>query len=129
MQMQFHANHSLLLQLIGELHQPKPNPVLLLEGPAAARLEFASAIAGHLNGQLQRADTPTPAANAGANQSILFFDEADSLFGRRSTVKNAHDRYANSGIRFRLLILGVDTADTLPPHILRRARRVLLKGH
>jgi len=28
-------------------------------------------------------------------QSILFFDEADALFGKRSKVKDSHDRYAN----------------------------------
>jgi hypothetical protein len=33
--------------------------------------------------------------SAGASGSILFFDEADSLFGKRSEVKDAHDRYAN----------------------------------
>lgn len=27
--------------------------------------------------------------------AILFFDEADSLFGKRSEVKDAHDKYAN----------------------------------
>jgi SpoVK/Ycf46/Vps4 family AAA+-type ATPase len=27
--------------------------------------------------------------------AILFFDEADALFGRRSEIKDAHDRYAN----------------------------------
>src|SRR5687768_5551505 len=26
---------------------------------------------------------------------VLFFDEADALFGERTTVKDAHDRYAN----------------------------------
>ena len=29
------------------------------------------------------------------SDSILFFDEADALFGRRTEVKDAHDRYAN----------------------------------
>lgn len=28
-------------------------------------------------------------------KGILFFDEADALFGKRTGVKNAHDRYAN----------------------------------
>ncbi len=28
-------------------------------------------------------------------RSILFFDEADALFGKRSEVKDSHDRYAN----------------------------------
>ncbi|MFC0535008.1 AAA family ATPase [Pelagicoccus mobilis] len=29
---------------------------------------------------------------------ILFFDEADALFGKRSAVKDAHDRYANEDV-------------------------------
>ncbi len=32
---------------------------------------------------------------AQTSNAILFFDEADALFGKRSTVKDAHDRYAN----------------------------------
>lgn len=36
------------------------------------------------------------------SQSILFFDEADSLFGKRTEVKDAHDRYANSGTSYLL---------------------------
>ena len=33
---------------------------------------------------------------AEASGSILFFDEADALFGARDTVHNAHDRFANA---------------------------------
>ena len=33
---------------------------------------------------------------AEASGAILFFDEADALFGKRSEVKDAHDRYANA---------------------------------
>jgi len=32
---------------------------------------------------------------AQASGCVLFFDEADALFGKRSEVKDAHDRYAN----------------------------------
>jgi SpoVK/Ycf46/Vps4 family AAA+-type ATPase len=32
---------------------------------------------------------------AGESNAILFFDEADAIFGKRSEVKDAHDRYAN----------------------------------
>lgn len=32
---------------------------------------------------------------AETSNAILFFDEADSMFGKRSEVKDAHDRYAN----------------------------------
>lgn len=34
--------------------------------------------------------------------SVLFFDEADALFGKRSGVKDAHDRYANIEINYLL---------------------------
>ncbi|MGK7904653.1 MAG: ATP-binding protein [Hormoscilla sp.] len=34
--------------------------------------------------------------------AILFFDEADALFGKRSEVKDAHDRYANIEIDYLL---------------------------
>ncbi|HNC42141.1 MAG TPA: AAA family ATPase [Nitrosomonas sp.] len=41
----------------------------------------------------------TAAENANA---ILFFDEADALFGKRSEVKDSHDRYANLEISYLL---------------------------
>jgi len=34
--------------------------------------------------------------------AILFFDEADALLGKRSAVKDAHDRYANTEIAYLL---------------------------
>jgi SpoVK/Ycf46/Vps4 family AAA+-type ATPase len=34
--------------------------------------------------------------------AILFFDEADSLFGKRSEVRDSHDRYANIEIAYLL---------------------------
>ena len=37
-----------------------------------------------------------------AANAILFFDEADALFGKRSEVKDAHDRYANIEIAYLL---------------------------
>jgi SpoVK/Ycf46/Vps4 family AAA+-type ATPase len=33
---------------------------------------------------------------------ILFFDEADALFGKRSEVKDSHDRYANVEVSYLL---------------------------
>jgi SpoVK/Ycf46/Vps4 family AAA+-type ATPase len=33
---------------------------------------------------------------AEANNTVLFFDEADSLFGKRSDVKDSHDRYIDT---------------------------------
>jgi len=37
-----------------------------------------------------------------SGNTILFFDEADALFGKRSEVKDAHDRYANIEINYLL---------------------------
>jgi ATP-dependent 26S proteasome regulatory subunit len=35
-------------------------------------------------------------------RALLFFDEADALFGKRTSVKDAHDRYANIEVNFLL---------------------------
>ena len=40
---------------------------------------------------------------------ILFFDEADALFGKRSETKDAHDRYANQEVSF--LLQRIETFD------------------
>lgn len=39
---------------------------------------------------------------AETSNAILFFDEADALFGRRSEVRDSHDRYANIEISYLL---------------------------
>jgi ATP-dependent 26S proteasome regulatory subunit len=37
-----------------------------------------------------------------ARNAVLFFDEADALFGRRTMIKDAHDKYANIETSFLL---------------------------
>ncbi len=41
-------------------------------------------------------------AAAQTHQSILFFEEADSLFGKRSEVRDSHDRFANAEANYLL---------------------------
>ncbi len=41
-------------------------------------------------------------AEAATSNAILFFDEADALFGKRTQVRDAHDRYANVEISYLL---------------------------
>ncbi|MCB9076743.1 MAG: ATP-binding protein [Anaerolineaceae bacterium] len=41
-------------------------------------------------------------SEAESSNAILFFDEADALFGKRSEVKDSHDRYANIEISYLL---------------------------
>ena len=65
---------------------------------------------------------------------ILFFDEADALFGRRTEVRDAHDRYANLEIsyllermeRFKgLAILATNRKKDLDEAFLRRLRFII----
>ena len=65
---------------------------------------------------------------------ILFFDEADALFGKRSEVKDSHDRYANVEINYLLqrvesyrglAILATNTKSALDTAFLRRLRFVV----
>jgi len=52
---------------------------------------------GETEKNLERVFTEAQSSNA-----ILFFDEADAIFGKRSGVKDAHDRYANLEISYLL---------------------------
>jgi hypothetical protein len=71
---------------------------------------------------------------AEAGHGILLFDEADSLFGRRSAVKDAHDRYANIEVGFLLqrleafegvAFLATNLRSNLDPAFVRRIRFLL----
>jgi hypothetical protein len=66
--------------------------------------------------------------------AILFFDEADALFGKRSEVKDSHDRYANIEINYLLqrmeafqglAILATNMKGSLDTAFLRRLRFVV----
>ncbi len=72
------------------------------------------------------------AAEAGG--AILFFDEADALFGKRSEVKDSHDRYANIEINYLLqrmesygglAILATNYKSALDQAFLRRLRFIV----
>jgi SpoVK/Ycf46/Vps4 family AAA+-type ATPase len=52
---------------------------------------------GETEKNLERIFTEASQSNA-----ILFFDEADTIFGKRSEVKDAHDRYANIEVGYLL---------------------------
>ena len=65
---------------------------------------------------------------------LLFFDEADALFGQRSQVKDAHDRYANIQIDYLLqrmeqfngiAILATNRKGDLDKAFLRRIRFIV----
>ncbi len=66
--------------------------------------------------------------------AILFFDEADALFGKRTEVKDSHDRYANIEINYLLqrmesygglAVLATNMKSALDQAFLRRLRFVI----
>ncbi|PTR05762.1 ATPase family protein associated with various cellular activities (AAA) [Nitrosospira sp. Nsp5] len=66
--------------------------------------------------------------------TILFFDEADALFGKRSEVKDSHDRYANIEINYLLqrmeayhglAILATNRKSALDTAFMRRLRFIV----
>jgi ATP-dependent 26S proteasome regulatory subunit len=66
--------------------------------------------------------------------AILFFDEADALFGKRSEVKDSHDRYANIEINYLLqrmeafsglAILATNMKSALDTAFMRRLRFII----
>lgn len=68
------------------------------------------------------------------SQAVLFFDEADALFGKRSEVRDAHDRYANVETSYLLqrveaydgvVILASNFARNLDEAFVRRIRFIL----
>lgn len=90
----------------------------LFSGPSGAGKTMAAEIlANHLNLDLYRIDLAGVVSKyigeteknlkkvfdaAEMSGAILFFDEADALFGKRTEVKDSHDRYANIEVNYLL---------------------------
>ncbi len=84
---------------------------ILFAGPSGTgKTMAAEIIAGELGLELYKIDLSTVVSKyigeteknlsgifteAETSNAILFFDEADALFGKRSEVRDSHDRYAN----------------------------------
>ena len=113
---------SLLQALAARLTKGGPGARLLLAGPNnKRRVSAAEALACKLHRNLYRVELAEVVSKyigeteknlerifdaAGDSGSILLFDEADALFGKRSAVKDSHDRYANVETTFLLQRLG-----------------------
>ena len=61
-------------------------------------------------------------AGADVGGAVLLFDEADALFGKRSDVRDAHDRYADLEVSFPLSRLAL--AQAVPLAVRRNRQRV-----
>jgi len=110
-----------LLQATGigtDLSAGAPKGVVLFRGPAGSGKTLAAHLLGEaLSMSILRVDLSRVVnkyigeteehldgifADAERSDAILFFDEADALLGRRTEVKDAHDRYANRDIAYLL---------------------------
>jgi ATP-dependent Clp protease ATP-binding subunit ClpA len=77
-------------------------------GTVASRLREAERLAAQRGAALSRVESKYIGETeknlsrvfrkASQKEWILFFDEADALFGKRSSVKDSHDRYANEHV-------------------------------
>jgi len=92
--------------------------VVLFTGPGGTgKTMAAQALAAELGSGVFRIDVPQLVSkyigeteknlsaifsHAANSSAILFFDEADTLFGKRSDVKDSHDRYANIEVSYLL---------------------------
>ncbi len=97
--------------------KPRSKVTVIVGRDPASRRQLAGAIAREAGKELQRVDLgklinkyigetekalAAALARAQSPDAILFFDEADALFGKRSDVKSAHDRYANLEVSYLL---------------------------
>jgi SpoVK/Ycf46/Vps4 family AAA+-type ATPase len=64
------------------------------------RIDLATIVSKYIGETEKNLDRIFDAAD-GSN-AILFFDEADALFGKRSEVRDSHDRYANLEVAYLL---------------------------
>ncbi len=91
------------------------------------RIDLASVVSKYIGETEKNLSRVFGAAEAGG--TVLLFDEADALFGRRSEVKDSHDRYANIEVSYLLqrieafhgvAILTTNMEEALDPAFQRR---------
>jgi len=101
-------------------------------GLALYRVDLASVMSKYIGDTTKRLRSIFDAAEGGG--VMLLFDEADAVFGKRSEVKDSHDRYANIDINYLLTrmeafagmtILATNMKHALDPAFLRRLRFVI----
>ncbi|QQP98133.1 ATP-binding protein [Lysobacter enzymogenes] len=96
------------------------------------RIDLSSVVSKYIGETEKNLRRVFDAAERGG--ALLFFDEADALFGKRSEVKDSHDRYANIEINYLLqrmeafsglAILATNMKASLDAAFLRRLRFVV----
>jgi ATPase family associated with various cellular activities (AAA) len=100
------------------------------------RIDLSSVVSKYIGETPKNLRQLFDAAESGG--AILFFDEADALFGKRSEVRDSHDRYANIEINYLLqrieayrglAILATNLKASLDPAFVRRMRFIVNFRH
>ncbi|MBN1323501.1 MAG: ATP-binding protein [Methanotrichaceae archaeon] len=96
------------------------------------RIDLSAVVSKYIGETEKNLNRIFDAAEGGG--AILLFDEADALFGKRSEVKDSHDRYANIEVSFLLqrmeayrglAILTTNMLSALDPAFQRRIRFIV----
>ena len=96
------------------------------------RIDLAGVVSKYIGETERNLRSIFTAAERGG--AILFFDEADALFGKRSEVKDSHDRYANIEVNYLLqrmedfrglAILATNRKSALDSAFVRRLRFIV----
>jgi hypothetical protein len=96
------------------------------------RIDLSAVVDKYIGETEKRLKRVFDAAEAGG--AVLLFDEADALFGKRSEVKDSHDRHANIEVAYLLqrieayrglAILTTNLRDNLDQAFLRRLRFIV----
>lgn len=97
------------------------------------RIDLSSVVSKYIGETEKNLRRLFDAAEGGG--TLLFFDEADALFGKRSEVKDSHDRYANIEVNYLLqrietfrgvAVLASNRRNALDDAFLRRLRYVVV---
>ncbi|MFD2914148.1 ATP-binding protein [Psychroserpens luteus] len=130
-------------------HMPKGHRVLFAGPHGTGKTMTATLLGKSANRDVYRVDLSLVISNfigeteknldrlfkqAESQNWILFFDEADALFGKRTNVKDAHDRYANQEVSYLLqriedfdglIILSTDLAKNIDAAFVRRFQSII----
>lgn len=96
------------------------------------RIDLSAVVSKYIGETEKQLNRVFDAAEGGA--SLLLFDESDALFGKRTDVRDSHDRYANQEVSFLLqklethrglVVLTSNLPDALDAAFLRRFRYIV----
>ena len=117
---QLQSLHHHASTITGELQKSMPvknKGILFIGAPGTGKKTLASLIGQQSGKEVYRVDLSMIVSkyigetdknlekvfDAAENKNwILFFDEADALFGKRTNVRDAHDKYANQEVAYLL---------------------------